>query len=62
MTIKNILLEIKPFDRPRRRKGPGDMGYKRMKKYLQIRFLNGFFVGYIHIGVRLAQYLSVKTS
>jgi UDP-2,3-diacylglucosamine hydrolase len=36
------------------------MGYKRMKKYLQIRFLNGFFVGYIHIGVRLAQYLSVK--
>jgi hypothetical protein len=47
MTIKNILLEIKPFDRPRRRKGPGDMGYKRMKKYLQIRFLNGFLVGYI---------------
>jgi hypothetical protein len=30
--------EIKPFDRPRRRKRSGDMGYKRMKKYLQIRF------------------------
>lgn len=30
-------------------KGPGDMGYKRMKKYLQIRFLNGFLVGYIPI-------------
>jgi hypothetical protein len=35
-------LEIKPFDRSRDGKGPGDMGYKRMKKYLQIRFLNGF--------------------
>jgi UDP-2,3-diacylglucosamine hydrolase len=34
-------LEINLFDR-RRRKRSGDMGYKRMKKYLQIRFLNGF--------------------
>jgi hypothetical protein len=48
MTIKNILLEIKPFDRSRRRKGPGDMGYKRMKKYLQIRF-KWLLVGYIPI-------------
>jgi UDP-2,3-diacylglucosamine hydrolase len=56
MTIKNILLEIKPHGDG---KGPGDMGYKRMKKYLQIRFLNGFLVGYIPI-LEFLQYLSVK--
>jgi hypothetical protein len=36
------------------------MGYKRMKKCLPIRFLNGFLDGSSDIGVRLAQYLSVK--
>jgi hypothetical protein len=41
MTIKNILLEIKLLIGHGDGK-PGDMGYKRMKKYLQIRFLNGF--------------------
>jgi UDP-2,3-diacylglucosamine hydrolase len=35
------------------------MGYKRMKKYT-IRFLNGFLDGSSDIGVRLAQYSSVK--
>jgi UDP-2,3-diacylglucosamine hydrolase len=48
-------LEIKPFDRPRDGKGPGDMGTHE-KKYLQIRFLNGFSWVHPDIGVRLAQY------
>jgi hypothetical protein len=61
MTIKNILLEIKPFDRPRRRKGPGDMGYKRMKIFTN-PFSKWLLVGSSDIGVRLAQYLSVKKS
>jgi hypothetical protein len=60
MTIKNILLEIKPFDRPRRRKGPGDMGYKRMKKVFTNPFSKWLLVVHPDIGVRLAQYLSVK--
>jgi hypothetical protein len=59
MTIKNILLEIKPFDRPRRR-NPGDMGYKRMKKVFTNPFSKWLFSWVHDIGVRLAQYLSVK--
>jgi UDP-2,3-diacylglucosamine hydrolase len=59
MTIKNILLEIKPF-RPRRRKRSGRYGLQTHEKVFTIRFLNGFLVGSSDIGVRLAQYLSVK--
>ncbi|OCB77359.1 UDP-2,3-diacylglucosamine diphosphatase [Flavobacterium crassostreae] len=42
-------------------KGPGDMGYKRMKKVFTHPFSKWLF-GWLHpdIGVRLAQYLSVK--
>lgn len=42
-------------------KGPGDMGYKRMKK-LFIHPISKFIFKWIHpdIGVALAQYLSVK--
>lgn len=42
-------------------KGPGDMGYKRMKKVFTNPFFKGLF-RWLHpdIGVRLAQYLSVK--
>lgn len=42
-------------------KGPGDMGYKRMKKVFTNPFSKWLF-GWIHpdIGVSLAQYLSVK--
>ncbi len=42
-------------------KGPGDMGYKRMKKVFTNPFSKWLF-GCLHpdIGVRLAQYLSVK--
>ena len=29
--------------------GPKDRGYKRLKKYLQILFLDGFTVGFIPI-------------
>jgi UDP-2,3-diacylglucosamine hydrolase len=42
-------------------KGPGDMGYKRMKKVFTNPFSKWLF-GWLHpdIGVKLAQYLSVK--
>jgi UDP-2,3-diacylglucosamine hydrolase len=42
-------------------KGPGDMGYKRMKKVFTYPFFKWLF-RWLHpdIGVRLAQYLSVK--
>ncbi len=42
-------------------KGPGDIGYKRMKKVFQSPFFN-FMFKWLHpdIGVRLAQHLSVK--
>ncbi|WP_418264254.1 UDP-2,3-diacylglucosamine diphosphatase [Flavobacterium faecale] len=42
-------------------KGPGDLGYKRMKKVFVHPFSKWLF-GWLHpdIGVRLAQYLSVK--
>ncbi len=42
-------------------KGPGDKGYKRMKKVFQSPFFN-FMFKWLHpdIGVRLAQHLSVK--
>jgi len=41
--------------------GPGDLGYKRMKKVFTNRFSKWLF-NWLHpdIGVRLAQYLSVK--
>ena len=42
-------------------KGPGDLGYKRMKKVFTNPFSKWLF-GWLHpdIGVRLAQYFSVK--
>ena len=42
-------------------KGPGDKGYKRMKKVFENRFFNWCF-RWFHpeLGMRLAQYLSVK--
>ncbi len=42
-------------------KGPGDMGYKRMKKVFTCKFSKWLF-RWLHpdLGVRLAQYLSVK--
>jgi UDP-2,3-diacylglucosamine hydrolase len=46
----------------RRRKGPGDLGYKRMKKCL-IRFFKWLFRWFASgYWVKLAQYLSVKTN
>jgi UDP-2,3-diacylglucosamine hydrolase len=41
-------------------KGPGDLGYKRMKKVFTNPFSNGFSDGTSDLGVKLAQYLSVK--
>jgi UDP-2,3-diacylglucosamine hydrolase len=59
MTIKNILLEINLLIGHGDGKGPGDMGYKRMKKVFTNPFSKWLF-GHPDIGVRLAQYLSVK--
>jgi hypothetical protein len=42
MITKNILLVIKLLIGHGDGKGPGDMGYKRMKKYLPIHFQMAF--------------------
>jgi hypothetical protein len=60
MTIKNILLEIKPFDRPRRRKRSRRYGIQTHEKVFTNPFSKWLFFGTSDIGVRLAQYLSVK--
>lgn len=41
--------------------GPGDMGYKRLKKVFRSRFFQWLFKwGHPDIGMRIAQYMSVK--
>jgi hypothetical protein len=45
-----------------RRQRSWRLGYKRMKKVFTNPFSNGCLDGCIRLGVKLAQYLSVKTN